>query len=1237
MLQIYLLGAPAVVRGGNPVQGFVSHKAAALLYFLAATGQPHTRTALAALLWPDVSDAQAKKNLRDVLSNLRRLFGGELTITRERVQFERLPHVAIDVHLLMETLETAQRGDASATFLRQVLAHYRGDLLAGFQVDQAEPFETWLRDEREQLRQRISQVLQREIEAALARGAYQEGIEAATQLLTLEPWSEATHRQLMILLAASGQRGAALAQFERCRAILAEELGVEPEPETIALQQRILARVEKPLHNLPVAGQLSPFVGRTQELAELQQLLSNQASGSRIRLLTLLGLGGVGKTRLALEVGIQQLHHYFDGVYFVRLAALTTADVNTLAAAIAQALGLSLQGQTAQTALLHYLRDKTLLLILDNFEQLLPVDTAPAESDKRNSVLNFLTELLQTAPEVQLLVTSRVRLNLQGEWLFPVQGMPVPPQLDTSQVEHFDAVQLFLQHARRVWPAFRPDAYEFQAIARICQAVAGLPLGIELAATWVQMLPCHEIAAELEQTFGFLESSLHDIPERHRSLRAVFDYSWRLLSPADQTALAQLTIFRGSFDRRAAQQILGISLPQLTTLLNKSLLQTASAGRYGLHELVRQFAAEMNEQDPKAMHQRHCVYYLEQFGAHTAQLFGREPHKAVITLQADLDNLRQAWQYAVTAKQQDALASALPAFARFYELIGLSQEAVAQLQAAYEQLPEFHTERLGTQLQLEWAGALNTLGDSAAAGIAEPLIERAQALDAPDLAAKARFIFGVARYRQGDQQGARQTLEAALTEARAQHLVRLEAECLLSLGDILMYQADPQGQRYCEQALALFQQLGDRRGEANAINNLGVVASLRNEWRSATLFFEQALQIYRQLGDAMYEGRMLNNLAIVHSTLEEHATAEQYLERALQLTRATGYRSGEANVLINLGLNQQEQGKRLRARLLYEEGLALSRQIGYLRGEGAFLNNLGDLASNDGDYERAQTLFQAALEVARRTGDRYFEAQRLRALGDVLRWLGQYSQASQHYQQAADLAHEIGESRTESQARIEIGRILRWFGDPLVAERQLQQGLALARQVDDQESMALALAALGQLTIQRHNDATGLTLLDEALQAAQASNSQLGEALVLVEQGRAWRTLAQFERALEALTTSQTLLRSEASIRWLVLPLAELASLHWQRQKPRLAQPAVEEILQRVGNRPVGGVDHPLAVYQICVQVLTATQDPRTGALRTRAAHHLRRAVQPLVEAARRQAFCQQIDADFGQITQQQT
>jgi DNA-binding SARP family transcriptional activator/predicted ATPase len=599
MLQIYLLGAPTIVRDGNPVQGFVSHKAAALLYYLAATGQPHTRPALAALLWPDVADAQAKKNLRDVLSNLRRLFGGELTITRENVQFERLPHVAIDLPLLLATLESAQRSDTSSTFLRQVLEHYRGDFLAGFAVDQAEPFEIWLRDMREHLRQRVSQVLQHEIEAALARGDYQAGIEAATQLLTLEPWSEATHRQLMTLLAASGQRGAALAQYERCRAILAEELGVEPEPETVALYQRILARAEKPLHNLPVTGQLSSFVGRAQELAELQQLLSNQAGSGRIRLLTLLGLGGVGKTRLALEVGYQQLHRYFDGVYFVPLAALTVADANALAAAIAQAMGLTLHGKEAQTTtLLHYLRDKTLLLILDNFEQLLPPENAPAEVGAGNRVFHFLTELLQTAPDVQLLVTSRVRLQLQGEWLFPVQGMPVPPLLDTSQVEHFDAVQLFLQHARRVSPAFRPDAYEFQAIARICQAVAGLPLGIELAATWVQMLPCHEIAAELEQTLGFLHSSLHDIPERHRSLRAVFDYSWRWLSPADQTALTQLTIFRGSFDRRAAQQILGISLPQLMTLVNKSLLQTVSAGRYGLHELVRQFAAERISKRP---------------------------------------------------------------------------------------------------------------------------------------------------------------------------------------------------------------------------------------------------------------------------------------------------------------------------------------------------------------------------------------------------------------------------------------------------------------------------------------------------------------------------------------------------------------------------------------------------------------------------------------------------------------
>lgn len=1250
MLQIYLLGAPIIVRDGHPVQGFVSHKAAALLYYLAATAQPHMRETLTALLWPDAADAQAKKNLRDVLSNLRRLFANELSISRQQVAFQRLPHVEIDCQLLLEALEGAQPGKASAALLQQVLTHYRGDFLAGFQINQAELFETWLRGEREHIRQRVSQFLHGEIEAALARGAYPEGIAAASHLLTLEPWSERAHRHLMSLLAASGQRSEALAQFERCRALLAEELGVEPDPTTLALYQRILARSEQPPYKLP-AGQGSPFVGRTQELADLNQLLRNQTNGGQSRLLTLLGMGGVGKTRLAIEVGRQQLPHFFDGVYFVPLATLTVADADALAAAIAQTLGLTFRGQEKQhTALLHALRDKTLLLILDNFEQLLPPNSPPVGTDQRNSVLDFLAELLRTAPALQVIVTSRMRLQLQGEWLFPVQGLPAPPQLDTSQVEHFDAVQLFLQQARRVWPAFQPDAYEFQAIARICQAVGGLPLGIELAATWVQMLPCQEIAAEIEQTLAFLESSLHDIPERHRSLRAVFDYSWRLLSTEDQRGLAHLTIFCGSFDRRAAQQILGISLPQLMSLVNKSLVQTVSAGRYGLHELVRQFASEgqdLGQADP-AIRQRYGSYYLGQLAAATPQLFGREPHQAVATLRADLDNLRQAWQAAVESKQDSELAAALPGFARFAELAGLIHEAVAQLQATYEQVPDHHHERFGIQLQLEWAGLLNTLGDSAAAiTIAEPLVERAHALNAADIATGALFVFGVACYRQGDQQRAQQTWEAALDAAQTLHLPRLEAETLLSLGDLLMYQADPQGQRYCQQALGLFQQLGDRRGEANAINNLGVAASLRNEWRNATALFEQALQIYRQLGDAMYEGRMLNNLALVHTTLGEHGAAERCLTEALRLTRATGYRSGEANVLLNLGSNQAEQGNHLRAQLLYEEGLSLARQIGYARAEGAFLNNLGDLATSDGDYGRAQTLFQAALEVARATGDRYFETQRLRALGDALRWQGDYVAAHEHYQQAATLAHEIADPSTEGQARIEIGRIRRWLGDPLAAESQLRQGLALARQLADQPGIALALATLGQLAVHIHADSAGLTLLEEALQIAQASNHQITEALVLVEQGRAWSALAQFDKALAALSTSLALLRESASSQWLLLPLAESAICHWQTQKPRLAQAEVEEILQRLGNRPVGGVDHPLAIYRICVQALAAAGDPRAAALRARAAHHLAHQVAPLVGESHRQTFLAQIEADFGplspvacadgQITQPQT
>jgi len=645
VLTLRLLGKPQVSLSGAAVSGFISAKVHALLFFLATTGRPHTREALAGLLWGDMPEAQAGKNLRNALSNLRTLVGPHLLITRDEVAFNRDSPYGLDVEVFLASMADPAGKDLEA--LHKAVELYQGDFLEGFYVVEALAWEEWMLGRRSLLKGAMLQALHMLVVKHLEREEHAAGIEYANRLLALEPWREETHRHLMILLARSRQRSAALAQYETCRRILAEELGVEPMPETTALYERLKAASIPPPHNLP--PQPTAFVGRETELAEIARYLNNPQA----QVLTLVGPGGIGKTRLALQAAARCVEpetnfeaRFANGVFLVPLAdvgmAETSAAQNFLIAAMADALGFSFQGPIhPQAQLLNHLREKRMLLILDNMEPLV-AEARP------------LVDILQLAPGVKLLVTSRVRLNLREEWLLEVEGLDYPrttsPGTDERELEAYSAVTLFVQQARRLQAGFTLTGADAPAVVRICRLVSGVPLGIELAASWLRVLACAEIAAEIEQGLDFLTSTLQNIPERHRSLRAVFDYSWNLLSPSEQAVFQQLAIFRGGFQRETAAHVVDASLPMLAGLVDKSLLRRTAQGRYEMHDLLRQYAEEKlltNPVESEGVRDRHCRYYAEFMVRHKPQLKGEDPQVALTTLSAERENVRAAWNWAV--------------------------------------------------------------------------------------------------------------------------------------------------------------------------------------------------------------------------------------------------------------------------------------------------------------------------------------------------------------------------------------------------------------------------------------------------------------------------------------------------------------------------------------------------------------------------------------------------------------
>ena len=650
--KLYLFGSPRLERGGMVVK-IARRKALALLSYLAATGKPHARDSLATLFWPDYSQPEARVALSRHLSYLNKLLVDEMLVL-EGESVALSAGFWLDVTEFAEVLAahpTVTAGDLPT--VQAAIDLYQADFLAGFTLPDCPDFDAWQAFQAESLRQSLRTAQEKVALAQAAIGDDENAIATARRWLALDPLDEAAHRTLIQLYAQFGQQAAALRQFEQCRRIMADELDASPTAETTALVERIRRgdlrqgdgghsqftiensqlAIAPPAHNLP--AQTTPFIGRETELAEVTRLLVDPA----VRLLTIIGQGGMGKTRLARQSGRHVLNHFPDGVWYLSLAAVDRdafgPALNPLLNGLAGVLGVTLRStDSAEEDILNHLRDRQLLLILDNLEHLLESGAV-------------ISTLLRGAAGITALVTSRERLNLQEEWLFPLAGLALPQAelQETTQSAITEAVQLFVQVAQRVQPTFDPQ-HSLHSIAHICRLVEGMPLGIELAASWVRYMTPAAIAQEIEDDIDFLTTNVRNLPARHRSLRAVFDHSWRLLSAEEQAVLPQLAVFHGGFRPAEARAVTGASQVLLATLVDKSLLAVAADGRYDLHERLGQYLLDKLRQDLslyQAANDRHSLAYLN-----LLQLDPTEPYRQTTLqrLSEDVDNLRAAWHWA---------------------------------------------------------------------------------------------------------------------------------------------------------------------------------------------------------------------------------------------------------------------------------------------------------------------------------------------------------------------------------------------------------------------------------------------------------------------------------------------------------------------------------------------------------------------------------------------------------------
>lgn len=650
------------------------------------------------------------------------------------------------------------------------------------------------------------------------------------------------------------------------------------------------------------------FVGRQDELTEIAHLLSEPDC----RLLTLTGAGGIGKTRLALAAAeAAQQTAFPHGVYFVALQPLTSPDF--IVSAIAAALNYTFYGELEpKTQLLNYLREKSLLLVLDNFEHLL-------EGADR------LPELLDAASDVKLLITSRERLRLREEWVFDVPGLDFPENGHVTGLKDYTAAQLFVQSARRAGYIAQPA--DNSAIIRICQLVEGTPLAIELAAAWVRVMPCAAIAREIERSLDILTATTRNLPEKHRSMRAAFEHSWNLLTDPEQTVFRQLSVFRGGFTREAAEAVAGATLAILASLVDKSLLKVQPTGRYDLHELLRQYAAERLEDagEADAASQRHLDYFVkfaEQVEAHN---FGREQIARYDRAELEFDNLRTALTWSIKSETGMRLAAALG---------------------------WFFNERTHWNEGSEWLERMLAANPNAPAA----------------LRAKALQFAGALAYRSHEKQG-HARLEQALTLARLTNDRWIAAWSLSWLALILSETDAYQATVYLDESLALFRILGDPMGIMHSLIRRSWLASLQGDYAYERALVEEAGVLAREAGDRIMQGWVSLQFGRMSQRQEgDLRQARTHFESSLSFFREAHFRNGYIRALIQLAEVEQMMGNWGRAQLLFEEALHESAPIHYLLIITLEILALGTMKF-EMHFERAATLFGAAHSIERSHSD----------------------------------------------------------------------------------------------------------------------------------------------------------------------------------------------------------------------------------------------------------------------------
>lgn len=908
-LRLYLLGAFRLERDGEPV-ALPTRKAASLLAYLVLHPQEHSREQVAALFWGDSTDTAARRSLRVALTPLRAQLGADAFIgDSETIQFNPEFGLWVDAREI-DGLGISDLTGANPDQIKNQKSKIENysELLPGF-------YDDWVPDARERLRGKFVAAALQVVQAARAASEYEQAIEVAHKVLQVDRANEAAHQHLIFCYVVTGKRNTALEQYAACERALREELAIAPSDETRALaawvrQSSVTGSMAGQVTNLPIPA--SSFIGRRREVSEVKDVLR----AGRSRVLTLLGAGGSGKTRLAIQVGTELVGSYSDGIWWVELAALS--DPALVPHAVARALGVTeAQGKPITETVLNFLRERVLLLILDNCEHLVA------------ACASIVDEILTHCSRVTVLTTSREVLNVYGEavWSVPTLGVPQPQTLSLAGLlMEYESVRLFVERARAGNAQFELTEQNAIAVAQICRRLDGIPMALELAAARVRTLSVQQVASRLDDRFQLLTGGSRTALPRQQTLRALVDWSYALLNESERELFCALSVFRGGWTVEACEGMVGrwregerergsetgglgtsnekreggdewSPVDVLGRLVDKSLLSGEAHGdeiRFTMSETIREYARLRLQESGRELQARqaHLDFFQSYANELAPQFVGALQKQSLDAMEQELDNVRAALDWTYESEQSTRGLQLTVTLSDFWIRRAHFSEGRQRFQRALD--------------------ATRTLGNTPARG---------------------RAFSGM----------------ATLASLEGDHVRAIEL---------------------LEQALDIFRAAGDKRGVASSLHMLGVQSRKQGDLESARRQYTESLAFARELNETRLIAFDLHSLGLVEVELGNHERAEELVLESLDLVRALGDKHSIALRLQNLAWFALYRGDLVKSEKYLNTGMALVVEMGYKWGICGSYGQKAALRRAQGHPRSALDLNLQAIRMAQELGAR---------------------------------------------------------------------------------------------------------------------------------------------------------------------------------------------------------------------------------------------------------------------------